>query len=329
MLLPPSRLFENHRPAVLVVGDVMCDVYLWGKVSRISPEAPVPIFESVERKQALGGAGNVAANLRALGCEVYLLGVVGADTAGRCVRDLLQQQGISDSWLLEDAPRPTTEKTRLIAHQQQVLRLDQESRISLSPVLVERALHQIDLLIPKVNGVICSDYFKGVCTPALLRPLFAGTVAAGCPVIVDPKVRDFSLYQGATVLTPNLAEVELATNSTLDTPGSLEKAAAVPLEKTQARALLVTRGKDGMSLFRPPEAVVHIPSRTREVFDSTGAGDTVVAAFTMALLCGFSIREASYLANAAAGIVVGKIGTAVVTPEELDAVLTEDDAWRD
>ena len=329
MPLPPSRIFENNRPAVLVVGDVMCDVYLWGKVNRISPEAPVPIFESVERKQALGGAGNVAANLRALGCEVYLLGVVGADAAGRYVRDLLKQQGISDSWLLEDAPRPTTEKTRLIAHQQQVLRLDQESRIPLSPVVVEQALHHIEHLIPKVNGVICSDYFKGVCTPALLRPLFAGTVAAGRPVIVDPKVRDFSLYKGATVLTPNLTEVELATNSTLDTPGSLEKAAAVLLEKTQARALLVTRGKDGMSLFRPSEAVVHIPSRTREVFDSTGAGDTVVAAFTMAMLCGFSLPEASYLANAAAGIVVGKIGTAVVTPEELDAVLTEDESWRD
>src|SRR3989304_259224 len=151
MLLPPSRLFfENHRPAVLVVGDVMCDVYLWGKVSRISPEAPVPIFESVERKQALGGAGNVAANLRALGCKVYLLGVVGADAAGRCVRDLLQQQGMGDSWLLEDTTRPTTEKTRLIAHQQQVLRLDQESRVPLSAGLVEQALIRIENLMAKV-----------------------------------------------------------------------------------------------------------------------------------------------------------------------------------
>jgi D-beta-D-heptose 7-phosphate kinase/D-beta-D-heptose 1-phosphate adenosyltransferase len=307
----------------------MCDVYLWGKVNRISPEAPVPIFEGAQRRQALGGAGNVAANLRALGCEVYLLGVVGADAAGRCVRDLLEQHGISDSWLLEDAQRPTTEKTRLIAHQQQVLRLDQESRIPLSSVLVERALLQIRNLIPNVHGVICSDYFKGVCTAALLRPLFAGAIAAGLPVIVDPKVRDFSLYKGATVLTPNLAEVELATDSTLETSGSLEEAAVVLLEKTQARALLVTRGKDGMSLFHPPEAPVHIPSRTREVFDSTGAGDTVVAAFTMALLCGFSLPQATYLANAAAGIVVGKIGTAVVTPEELNAFLTADDSWRD
>ncbi len=187
----------------------------------------------------------------------------------------------------------------------------------------------LENLIPKVNGVICSDYSKGVCSAALLRPLFAATAAAGLPVIVDPKVRDFSLYQGATVLTPNLAEVEFATNSTLDTAGSLEQAAATLLRKTQARALLVTRGKEGMSLFCPPEAVVHIASRTREVFDSTGAGDTVVAAFTMALVCGFSLAEASYLANAAAGIVVGKIGTAVVTPKELSAVLLEEDSWRD
>jgi D-beta-D-heptose 7-phosphate kinase/D-beta-D-heptose 1-phosphate adenosyltransferase len=329
MRLQLGQFFEKHKPAVLVVGDVMCDVYLWGKVNRISPEAPVPIFESVERKQALGGAGNVAANLRAFGCEVYLLGVVGSDAAGGRVRDLMKQHEISDYWLLEDAPRPTTEKTRLIAHQQQVLRLDQESRIPLSAALVERALRHIEYLLPKVDGVICSDYSKGVCAAALLRPLFNATLAAGRPVIVDPKVRDFSLYQGATVLTPNVAEVELATNMTLDAPGCLEQAAALLLEQTRARALLVTRGKDGMSLFRPTEAVVQIPSRTREVFDSTGAGDTVVAAFTTALLCGLSPPEASYLANAAAGIVVGKVGTAVVTPDELETVLAEDDSWRD
>src|SRR3989304_6126762 len=225
MLLPPSRLFENHRAAVLVVGDVMCDVYLWGKVSRISPEAPVPIFESVERKQALG-------------CEVYLLGVFGGDTAGRCVRDLLQQQGISGSWLLEDAPRPTTEKTRLIAHQQQVLRLDKESRVPLSAGLVEQALIRIENLMAKVDGVICSDYCKGVCTEPLLRALFSMTRMAGRPVIVDPKVRDVSLYFGATALTPNLAEAEYAAGLTLDGPGGLEKAAALLLKKTEARALL-------------------------------------------------------------------------------------------
>jgi len=328
MPLPLRRLFENHRPAVLVVGDIMCDVYLWGKVNRISPEAPVPIFEGVERKQALGGAGNVAANLRALGCEVYLLGVVGGDAAGRCVRDLLQQQGMGDSWLLEDQARPTTEKTRLIAHQQQVLRLDQESRAPLSAGLVEQALIHVENLMAKIDGVICSDYCKGVCTEPLLRALFSMTRMAGRPVIVDPKVRDVSLYFGATALTPNLAEAEYAAGLTLDGPGGLEKAAALLLQKTEARALLVTRGKDGMSLFYPPEAPVHVPARAREVFDSTGAGDTVVAAFTMALLCGLSLPEAAHLANYAAGVVVGKVGTAVVTPEELDAFLADDDSWR-
>jgi D-beta-D-heptose 7-phosphate kinase/D-beta-D-heptose 1-phosphate adenosyltransferase len=329
MPLPLSRLFENHRPAVLVVGDVMCDVYLWGKVKRISPEAPVPIFEGAQRKQALGGAGNVAANLRALGCEVYLLGVVGADAAGQRVRDLLRQQGMGDSWLLEDLTRPTTEKTRLIAHQQQVLRLDQENRAPLSAGLVERALIHVENLMPKVDGVVCSDYCKGVCTEPLLRELFSVAGMAGHPVIVDPKAQDFSLYFGATALTPNLAEAEYAAGFAVDGPGGLEKAAAVLLQKTEARALLVTQGKDGMSLFHPPDAPVHVPARAREVFDSTGAGDTVVAAFTMALLCGFSLPRATCLANAAAGIVVGKIGTAVVTPEELDAFLTEDDSWRD
>jgi D-beta-D-heptose 7-phosphate kinase/D-beta-D-heptose 1-phosphate adenosyltransferase len=324
-----DRFFGKHRPAVLVVGDLMCDVYLWGKVNRISPEAPVPIFEGMEQKQALGGAGNVAANLRALGCEVFLLGVVGIDAAAQRVRDLLLQQGMGDSWLLEDSGRPTTEKTRLIAHQQQVLRLDQESRVPLSAGLVERALLHVENLMPKVDGVVCSDYCKGVCTKPLLRALFSIAGMAGRPVIVDPKVQDFSLYLGATALTPNLAGAEYAAGLPVDSPGGLEEAAAVLLQKTEARALLVTRGKEGMSLFHPPQAPVHVPARAREVFDSTGAGDTVVAAFTVALLCGFSLPQATYLANAAAGIVVGKVGTAVVTPEELDACLTDDDSWRD
>jgi D-beta-D-heptose 7-phosphate kinase/D-beta-D-heptose 1-phosphate adenosyltransferase len=194
--------------------------------------------------------------------------------------------------------------------------------------LIDQAADCIEALMPKVDGVVCSDYCKGVCTEPLLRALFSMTHKAGRPVVVDPKVRDFSLYAGATALTPNLAEAEDAAGLALDGPGNLEMAAALLLQKTSARALLVTRGKDGMSLFHPPEAPLHVAARAREVFDSTGAGDTVVATFTMALLCGFSLPQATYLANAAAGIVVGKIGTAVVTPEELHAFLAGDDSWH-
>jgi D-beta-D-heptose 7-phosphate kinase/D-beta-D-heptose 1-phosphate adenosyltransferase len=319
-----ERCLQARRPTVLVVGDVMCDVYLWGTVQRISTEAPVPIFESTAQHQVLGGAANVAANLRALGCEVRLLGVVGADAPGRCVRELLHRQGIDDTAVLEDPSRPTTEKTRLVAQQQQVLRLDQESRAPLTPALVKRALQHSTTLLADVDGLVCSDYHKGVCTPGLLAPLFAMARAAGKPIIVDPKARDFSCYAGATVIKPNLVEVARASGHPVTDPTTLAHAAQRLLHQSQAQALLVTRGKDGMSLFHPPHEPVHIPAQAREVFDVTGAGDTVMATLSMALLCGLPLLDAARLANAAAGVVVGKVGTAVVSPEELRIALRAD-----
>lgn len=302
----------------------MCDVYLWGAVHRVSTEAPVPIFESTGRHQVLGGAANVAANLRALGCEVRLLGVVGPDAAGRCVRELLQHQGIDDTTVLEDPSRPTTEKTRLVAQHQHVLRLDQESQAPLAAALITRALQHSTTLLADVDGLVCSDYHKGVCTPGLLEPLFAMARAAGKPIIVDPKARDFACYAGATVIKPNLVEVERASGHPVADPAALAAAAERLLHQSQAQALLVTRGKDGMSLFHPPHEPVHIPARAREVFDVTGAGDTVMATLSMALLCGLPLVDAARLANAAAGVVVGKVGTAVVWPEELRAALRAD-----
>ncbi|MGE3538421.1 MAG: bifunctional D-glycero-beta-D-manno-heptose-7-phosphate kinase/D-glycero-beta-D-manno-heptose 1-phosphate adenylyltransferase HldE [Candidatus Tectimicrobiota bacterium] len=319
-----ERCFQRQPPRVLVLGDVMCDVYLWGAVRRISPEAPVPVFESATRHHILGGAANVAANLRALGCHVHLLGVVGADAAGEQVRNLLVQRGIDETALYVDPTRPTTEKTRLMAQQQQVLRLDQESRAPLSPACLEQALRQAGAVLAQVDGVVCSDYQKGVCTPALLQPLFAMARAAGLPIIVDPKVRDFTHYHGATVLTPNLTEVEQACGTTVTNATELAQAAHLLLQQSQATALLVTQGKDGMTLFQPPQAPVHIPARAREVFDVTGAGDTALAALSMAMLCGVPLLDAARLANAAAGIVVGKVGTAVVTPDELRIALREE-----
>jgi D-beta-D-heptose 7-phosphate kinase/D-beta-D-heptose 1-phosphate adenosyltransferase len=319
-----EHCLQARRPTVLVVGDVMCDVYLEGTVHRISPEAPVPVFESTARRQVLGGAANVAANLRALGCEVRLLGVVGADAAGRCVRELLHRHGIDDTALLEDPSRPTTEKTRLVAQQQHVLRLDQESRAPLAPDIIRHALHHSTTLLADIDGLVCSDYHKGVCTPGLLEPLFAMARATGKPILIDPKVRDFSRYCGATVLTPNLAEVEQASGYAVADPTILVQAAEMLLHQSQAQALLVTRGKDGMSLFHPPQEPVHIPAQAREVFDVTGAGDTVIATLSMALCSGLSLVDAARLANAAAGVVVGKVGTAVVSPEELRAALRAD-----
>jgi D-beta-D-heptose 7-phosphate kinase/D-beta-D-heptose 1-phosphate adenosyltransferase len=302
----------------------MCDVYMWGTIERISPEAPVPIFACQERQYVLGGAANVAANLHALGCRVRLLGVIGADAAGQRVRELLRQQGLDDTWLLEDLHRPTTEKTRLMAQQQQVLRLDQESQAPLAPDLAERVVGTGKALLAEVDGVVCSDYAKGVCTASVLDQLFAAGRAAGRPIIVDPKVQDFALYRQATVLTPNVAEVERASGITVDHPEALAQAVQTLLQRSQADAMLVTRGKDGVSLFHPPRDPVHIAARARDVYDITGAGDTVIATFTMALLTGCSLIEAAQVANVAAGIVVGKLGTAVVLPEELRAALQEE-----
>jgi D-beta-D-heptose 7-phosphate kinase / D-beta-D-heptose 1-phosphate adenosyltransferase len=318
--LRDDGLLSRH-PAVLVIGDVMCDVYLWGTIDRISPEAPVPIFQCQERQYVLGGAANVAANLQALGCRVRLLGVVGADTAAQRVRHLLQARGLDDTWLLEDARRPTTEKTRLMAHQQQVLRLDQESRTPLAPDLAGRVVKVGKTLLAEVDGVVCSDYAKGVCVVPVLDPLFAAARTAGRPIVVDPKGRDFTLYRGATVLTPNVVEVERASGIAVENPETLARAVKTLLQRSQAQAMLVTRGKDGMSLFQPPHQPVHIPAQARDVYDVTGAGDTVTATFTMALLNGRTLMEAARVANVAAGIVVGKLGTAVVLPEELEAAL--------
>jgi D-beta-D-heptose 7-phosphate kinase/D-beta-D-heptose 1-phosphate adenosyltransferase len=319
-----DRCLRGRRPNILLVGDVICDVYLWGKVSRISPEAPVPVFERNEQSHVLGGAANVAANLRTLGCNVHLVGVVGADEAGRRVRELLRQQGIDDSLVVEDTSRPTTEKTRVIAQQQNVLRLDQERRHPLAPALISRTLERAEMLMTKIDAVVCSDYDKGVCTPDFLKPLFAMARSSGCPIMADPKVRDFSRYRGATVLTPNLFEVEQASGITVQDDTALNTAAGVLLGRSQAEALLVTRGKDGMSLFHPPEPPVHIRSEAREVFDVTGAGDTVIAAFCLGVVSGLSFSEAAFIANTAAGIAVGKVGTAVVYPEDLRAALREE-----
>ena len=318
---PPHTSWPREPSLVLVVGDVMCDTYLSGTVTRISPEAPVPVFESSGKRHVLGGAANVAANLRALGCQVLLLGAIGDDVTGRYVRERVREQGICDDLLMQDSGRPTTEKTRLIAGHQQLVRMDQESRQPLAPGLIAQALSGVDSFLARLDGVVCSDYNKGVCTADFLAPLFARARGANLPVFVDPKARDFAQYRGATVLTPNLSEVRHATGGHLEDEANLAAAASSLLQQSEAQALLVTRGDKGMSLFHPPHAPRHISAHTRGVYDVTGAGDTVIAAFAAAAIGGLPYDEAAQLANVAAGIVVGKAGTAVVRAEELEAHL--------
>jgi D-beta-D-heptose 7-phosphate kinase/D-beta-D-heptose 1-phosphate adenosyltransferase len=305
---------ERHR--VLVVGDVMLDEFIWGRVARISPEAPVPVVEVTGQSFHVGGAGNVAANLRSLGAEAVLAGVVGEDDAGRRLDQELRAAGVEPA-LAATAGRPTTVKTRIVAHNQQVVRADREVADDVSGDVEEAVAAQVRAHAPRCRAVLVSDYRKGVVTKRLLRLVLALAKKHGLPVLVDPKVRDFGFYRGVTVATPNQLEAEQAAGLPARTEADLERAGARLLKVMGCRALLVTRGERGMSLFEAGRPATHIPAAAREVFDVTGAGDTVIATFTLSLCAGASYGEAAMLANRAAGIVVGKVGTATATRDEI------------
>ncbi len=311
-----SRLVRGFaRRRVCVLGDIMLDKYIWGSVTRISPEAPVPVV-AVERDSShLGGAGNVGNNLESLGAATVLVGVVGDDEAGRWIR-----RRVSDGrGIMMDKARPTTVKTRIIAHHQQVVRVDQEKKGRLSERDERRILGF--LRGQEFEGLILSDYDKGVLTEGLLAGALALAKERGLIVTADPKVFNFPRLTGVSLVTPNHHEAERIVNHECRTDKQVEQAGREILRRIGGRWLILKRGEQGMSVFEPGRPVVHIPAVAREVFDVTGAGDTVIATATLALLSGATILEAATLANAAAGIVVEKIGTATVTPDELLAAI--------
>jgi D-beta-D-heptose 7-phosphate kinase/D-beta-D-heptose 1-phosphate adenosyltransferase len=306
---------------VLVIGDVMLDEFVWGRVNRISPEAPVPVVEVTGRSDHVGGAGNVASNLRSLGGEAVLVGVVGRDAAGARVREALAAAGVVDRLVDAGAARRTTLKTRIVAHGQQVVRADQEDTTELPRVLEAQLLREARRELAAVSAVVVSDYQKGVVSASLLRRLLPLARRLRVPVLVDPKPRHFRFYRGASVVTPNQLEAEQVTGLRLSVPAELAAAGRRMLSLLGCRAVLVTRGEHGLSLFergRPPQ---HVPAAAREVYDVTGAGDSVIAVLALALAAGATLPEAAVLANAAAGVVVGKLGTAQATPLELAAAL--------
>lgn len=305
---------------VLVVGDLMLDEFVWGKVDRISPEAPVPVVQ-VDRESAMpGGAANVASNVRALGGQVDLLGVVGADAGGTRLKQELEGRGISTEWVFTDPHRPTTRKTRVIAHHQQVVRVDRERVERVGGAQLSRVLSAAEELIPRVDGVIVEDYGKGLVHPQLLKPVVALAKRHRKVIAVDPKEEHVAYYRGVTALTPNKREASLAAGVEIRDEASLRRAGRRILERLRPEVLLVTLGEDGMCLFRRDGGrPVKIPTVAREVFDVSGAGDTVIAVFTLARAAGASFLESAELANAAAGVVVGKIGVATCSPEELTA----------
>jgi rfaE bifunctional protein kinase chain/domain len=312
------------QQTILVVGDVMLDQFLWGKVSRISPEAPVPVVEVTRESFFPGGAANVARNLRALGSPVRIVGALGDDDAGEELRDLLEEQGIETTGLVIDPNRPTTLKTRIVAHNQQIVRFDREKTEKLSPLVVRKLLEYFESQLEQTAAVIFEDYGKGVLSQKLLNDMQRLAKKHGKISAADPTARHLLHYSGLTAITPNRSEafvavglpyVEPTDNVLTDEP--LMRVGQALLRKWKVRNLLVTLGEHGMCLFRPGQKPRHIPTVAQEVFDVSGAGDTAIATLVAALAAGANPAEAAEMSNHAAGVVVGKIGTATCSPAEM------------
>lgn len=317
-----AREFDRLQKAhVLCVGDVMLDRFVYGAVDRISPEAPIPVFLVEREKEMLGGAGNVVANIASLGGRATLLAVTGIDTAGDTIAKLLAEQGITAA-LVQESGRQTILKTRFVGAGQQMLRVDRERAAPLAATTEAQLMEKAASLIPRAGAVILSDYGKGVLGDKVIQGIIALAQKNGVPVIVDPKGADFSKYAGASIVTPNRKELETATRLKAATDTEVVKAAQKVIETCDIGAVLATRSKDGMSLVeKNTPAPLHIPSVVREVYDVSGAGDTVIACFATAMAAGVSLRNAAFLANIAAGIAVGKAGTATVRPDEMTAAI--------
>ena len=304
---------------VIVVGDVMLDRFAYGAVERISPEAPIPVMQ-IEREAAmLGGAGNVLRNLTALGVAADLIAVVGDDLAGREVAALGAAEAGAHCQILTQADRPTTIKERFVAAGQQLLRADRESARPLAPAVAAQIVSaaRAALADPAVGAMILSDYGKGTLQPATIAALIAAAHEAGRPVVVDPKGRDFTVYSGADVITPNRRELHLATGLPVDDDDQVGAACRALIEHAGVANVLATRSERGMTLLRSDTPAQHFPAAAREVFDVSGAGDTVVAALAAALATGCDLARGARLANVAAGVVVGKLGTAVAHPGDI------------
>ena len=304
---------------VLVVGDIMLDEYVFGTVRRISPEAPVPVVAVTRETKVPGGAANVALNLCGLRVGVEMAGLLGDDAAGRLVARMLKGKRIGVAAAVADPDRPTTVKTRVIAHSQQVVRVDRERMAPPSQHTCDTLLRKVLAALAGVDGVVFSDYRKGTLTEELVREVTAAANRKGIFVAVDPKQPDFSFYLGCTVITPNKGEAQSALGGRdLSTDLDVWEAGKDLLRVTRSKAVLITRGEEGMTLVeRGRDACFHVPAFARQVFDVTGAGDTVIGTLAACLAAGSSMREAAVFANVAASVVVGEVGTAPITTEKL------------
>ncbi len=305
------------QASILVVGDLILDHYVMGRVSRISPEAPVPVVHVESESLRLGGAANVFNNILALGGKADLCGVIGSDESGRLLMKELGNKRSSRGGVVIDHDRPTTRKSRVIAHNQQIVRYDIEGRSELKVALRQKLLRYVESRMRELSCIVVSDYAKGVVSSALMSDLIRLAALGKVPVIVDPKVEHFSYYKGVTVLTPNHLEAAQASGLHGDGDQTIDEAGAMIRQRLGCQSVLITRGEKGMSLYERNGASWHLPTKARQVYDVTGAGDTVIGTLALALAAGASIKTGAVMANYAAGIVVGMVGTATVSPKQL------------
>ena len=305
------------RAKVLVVGDLILDEFIWGNVSRISPEAPVPVVWVDSENFMPGGASNVANNIRSLGGEVFLAGVVGDDSRGEILQALLRKKGVHCEGIFADKQRPTTQKTRVIAHHQQVVRIDREELKPVADHVLKEIVGFIRERIHDVDALIIEDYGKGVIVPSLVREIVKVAKKYKKIITVDPKETHFSYYRGGPTITPRHDEADSADGFKIKDDASLERAGQKLLQKLKCETALITLGENGMAIFQEGRRMVKIPTVAQEVFDVSGAGDTVISAYTLSRARKATAFEAAHISNCAAGIVVGKVGVAVTTKEEL------------
>lgn len=301
----------------LVIGDLMLDEYLWGKTERISPEAPVAVIDVTRQDMRLGGAGNVINNLLSLGCQVRVASVIGDDEDGRVILGRLDLRGVEADGVVLSAKRKTSRKTRVLASNQQMLRIDRECREEIDSAAAQQLKTYVRGQLSQVQVVLLSDYLKGVLTDSLTKDLISLCHTAGIPVLVDPKGKDYSKYSGATLLTPNRNEAAVASGVEIHAGEDVSRAGWKLLKELNLGALVLTRSEEGMSVFETGKEEVQLPTLAREVFDVSGAGDTVLATIGFGFAGGLDLANAARLANLAAGIVVGKVGTSTVTPDEI------------
>ena len=308
---------------IFVIGDIILDEYFWGEVSRISPEAPVPVVEVTRETQMLGGAANVIHNLTTLGARPVLCGVIGEDRRGKEIINRIEGMGLIADGIVMEPGRPTSIKTRVVAQNQQVVRFDRELRSDIRPQSLERLLHMIAKNLDNMDGIVVSDYGKGVISSALMKGL--RDLVRDVPVIiaVDPKTGNFEYYHEVDVITPNHHEAGTFCHMDIVDQETLIQAGRHMLKDLNCRSVLITQGKDGMTLFESGGAIIPLPTVARQVFDVTGAGDTVISTFSLGLASGLDLRSAAILSNFAAGIVVGEVGTSTVKAEDLTRIIQD------